>query len=234
MSGEKESSVPEQPQSSPSRRRGPSKGDLKEQAILETAELLLAEKSIHELGVDELAKGAGISRPSFYFYFESKFAVLQALIGQVVRETYDQAARWLREDDEDPGLAIRRSIEAVAAQWSLRGPILRAAVETWGSVPEMGRFWSGVTAGFVEAAAAKVERERRAGRAPAGPPDAKSLATALIWMNERCFYTASIGAVPSLGEGELVETLTSVWLRAVYGEDAPLGQRKAPTRAKAA
>ena len=98
----------------------------------------------------------------------------------------------------------------------------------------MGRFWSGVTAGFVEAAAAKVERERRAGRAPAGPPDAKSLATALIWMNERCFYTASIGAVPSLGEGELVETLTSVWLRAVYGEDAPLGQRKAPTRAKAA
>jgi AcrR family transcriptional regulator len=205
-------------------RRGPSKGDLKEQAILETAERLLVEKSVHELGVEEIAKGAEISRPSFYFYFESKYAVLQALVDRVVRRTYEAAGRWLTRDDEPPEEAVQRAIQATAEHWREHGPILRAAVQTWGAVPEMGRFWEGITAGFVEAAAGMIERERRAGRAAAGPPSAKALATALIWMNERSFYTASIGATPSVANEELVETLTTIWLRAVYGSEHP-GER---------
>jgi AcrR family transcriptional regulator len=218
------------PPSSRSRRRGPSKGDLKEQAILETAERLLREKSIHEIGVDELAKGAGISRPTFYFYFESKFAVLQALVDRVVHESYDVASRWLTRDDEIPERAIRHTLEAIAAQWREHGPIMRAAVETWGAVPEMGRYWEAITAGFVEAAAGKIRRERRSGVAPDGP-EAKSLATALIWMNERCFYTAAAGASPSLAPDELVDTLTTVWLRSVYGSDRPSAESvERPTR----
>ena len=51
-------------------------GDDRELAILETAERLLDERSFAEISVDDLAKGAGISRPTFYFYFTSKDAVL--------------------------------------------------------------------------------------------------------------------------------------------------------------
>jgi TetR/AcrR family transcriptional regulator, ethionamide resistance regulator len=201
------------------RRRRPSRGDLKEHAILETAERLLGEKSINEIGVDELAQGAKISRPSFYFYFESKFAVLQALAERVVQQTYDETERWLDRADEAPEEAVRRSIEAVARHWREYGPILRAAVETWG-VPEMGAFWEQITAGFVQAAADQIEREREAGLAPPGPPSAKALATALSWMNERCFYTSSFEADPSLEGDELIDTLTAVWVRAVYGSGA--------------
>jgi TetR/AcrR family transcriptional regulator, ethionamide resistance regulator len=207
------------------RRRGPSRGDLKESAILETAEQLLGEKSIHEIGVDELAKGADISRPSFYFYFESKYSVLQALVERVVQQTYAEAEQWLGRTDDPPGEAVRRSIEAAARHWRENGPVLRAAVETWG-VTEMGPFWEEVTSGFVEAAAAQIEREREAGLAIPGPPSAKALATALIWMNERCFYTASLEAEPSLEEDELIDTLTAVWLRSVYG---PAGVEPAAT-----
>jgi AcrR family transcriptional regulator len=207
--------------SSRSRRRGPRKGDIREHAILDTAERLLAVKSIHEIGVDELAQGADLSRPTFYFYFESKFAVLQALIDRVVRAAYDVASESLSMDDQPPEQAIRRSVEAIAAQWQENGPLMRAAVETWGSVPEMGSYWEGITAGFVEAAAAKIRRERRAGLAPDGAPGPKALATALIWMNERCFYTAAIGATPSLSESEIVDTLTAIWMRSVYGSDHP-------------
>jgi AcrR family transcriptional regulator len=207
-----------------SRRRGPSRGDLKETAILETAGRLLGEKSIHEIGVDELARGAEISRPSFYFYFESKYSVLQALVERVVQETYAEAEQWLSRTDAPPGEAVRRSIEAAARHWRENGPVLRAAVETWG-VSEMGPFWEEITAGFVEAAAAQIEREREAGLAIPAPPGAKALATALIWMNERCFYTASLGAEPSLEGDELVDTLAAVWLRTVYG---PAGAEPAP------
>jgi AcrR family transcriptional regulator len=201
------------------RRRGPSKGDLKEQAILEAAERLLDAKSIHEVGVDEMAHGADISRSAFYFYFESKYAVLQALVDRVVHRTYEAASRALARDDLPPEHSIRASIEASAEHWRNHGPVLRAAVQTWGTVPEMGRFWEGVTAGFVEAAAAKIQRERRAGAAVQEGPSAKALATALIWMNERCFYTASVGAAPALGQQQLVDTLTAIWMRAVYGAD---------------
>ncbi|MFY9767921.1 MAG: helix-turn-helix domain-containing protein, partial [Mycobacterium sp.] len=61
--------------SSRGRRSARPSGDDREQAILATAERLLEERSFAEISVDDLAKGAGLSRPTFYFYFKSKEAV---------------------------------------------------------------------------------------------------------------------------------------------------------------
>src|SRR5688572_26248110 len=68
-------------------RRAPrASGDDRERAILETAEQLLGERPLSEISVDDLARGAGISRPSFYFYFPSKEAVLLTLLDRVIVE----------------------------------------------------------------------------------------------------------------------------------------------------
>jgi hypothetical protein len=40
-------------------------------------------------------------------------------------------------------------------------------------------------------------------------------------MNERCFYMSSIGVGPALDDPELIETLTTVWLRSIYRSDRP-------------
>jgi hypothetical protein len=40
-------------------------------------------------------------------------------------------------------------------------------------------------------------------------------------MNERCFYTSSLGADPALADDELVPTLTAIWLRAIYASFTP-------------
>ncbi len=61
-------------------------GDDRELAILETAERLLEERPLADISVDDLAKGAGISRPTFYFYFPSKDAVLLTLLDRVIGE----------------------------------------------------------------------------------------------------------------------------------------------------
>src|SRR6201986_242826 len=55
----------------------------REKAILATAERLLEERPLADFSVDDLAKGAGISRPTFYFYFQSKNAVLLSLLDQM-------------------------------------------------------------------------------------------------------------------------------------------------------
>jgi hypothetical protein len=72
----------------------------------------------------------------------------------------------------------------------------------------------------VRQSARTIRGERSAGDAPGGP-DPEPLAKALIWMNERCFYTTSLGLGPALSEDELVPTLAAVCLRAIYGDVTP-------------
>ena len=115
---------------------------------------------------------------------------------------------------------MSRSIGAAAQQWRDHGPVLRAAVQTWGSVPELRAFWEDVVRRFVKQSAARIAEERESGTAPPGP-DPEALAKALIWMNERCFYTSSLGADPSLDDDELVPTLTAIWLRSIYATFTP-------------
>jgi AcrR family transcriptional regulator len=212
-----------------SRRRAPSKGDRKERAILETCERLLAERPLGEIAVDELAAGAGISRSSFYFYFESKHAVLRALVDGLAADMDRRANGWMRRGGDSPEVAVSRSIDAAARQWRDHGPVLRAAVEAWGTVPELRAFWDATVGRYMEQSAAQIAQEREAGAAPAGP-DGDALARALIWMTERCFYTSSLGAGPALDEDELVPTLTAIWVRSIYGDvtspEAPSPDRR--------
>jgi AcrR family transcriptional regulator len=199
------------------RRRAPRRGDLKERAILDTAERLLGEKALADIGVDELAKGAGISRPTFYFYFQSKEAVLPALVGRIADEMQAATEQWLQDLHEDPRGAVSRSVAAAANLWREHGAVMRAAVQAWETSPEMRPVWEAAVGRFVEVTSEKIRSEQEAGRAPSDP-DPRELAQALVWMTERCFYTTSLGAETALSERELVPILTEVWLRAMYGD----------------
>ena len=91
--------VASQPRAARGRRAARPSGDDRELAILETLERLLQDRGLADISVDDLAKGAGISRPSFYFYFPSKDAVLLTLFGRVISEadaTFERSRRGLR------------------------------------------------------------------------------------------------------------------------------------------
>src|SRR5271163_1478995 len=68
------------------RRSARPSGDDRELAILSTAERLLEQRPLADISVDDLAKGAGLSRPTFYFYFPSKDAVMLTLFERVIVE----------------------------------------------------------------------------------------------------------------------------------------------------
>ena len=61
--------------------------------------------SFTELSVDRLSTEAGISRASFYIYFEDKGHLLRRLAGQVFADLADSAERWWgvawRHDPDD-------------------------------------------------------------------------------------------------------------------------------------
>ncbi|WP_167971953.1 TetR/AcrR family transcriptional regulator [Lentzea indica] len=198
-------------------RRKRSKGDLTSQAILDAAERLLETKSLDEIAVDELTSGAGISRSTFYFHYESREAVLHALSERVADDLYDSAALWLRRGSEPPADSIRRAIAGTVALWRAHGPVLRAAVRARDTSELVRGFWTGVARKFVESAAQQIEIERDAGIAVPGPPTARALATALVTMNESMCHSLSLSRKSAARDREVVDTLTAVWLRAVYG-----------------
>src|SRR3712207_3713380 len=95
-----------------SRRTKRATGDDRERAILETFERLVADRPLHEISIDDLAKGAGISRPTFYFYFASKEAVLLTLLDRMVAEGRERRGDALERLPGAPEDALRESIGA--------------------------------------------------------------------------------------------------------------------------
>jgi AcrR family transcriptional regulator len=199
------------------RRRKPSKGDLTSQAILETAEKLLAERDITEITIDDLTTGAGISRSAFYFHFESREAVLYVLAEKIVAELYATASAWTESPASPAADALREATAGSVAIWRRSGPVLRAATRARETSPPMTQFWSDMARKFITAVADRIETERAAGRALPGPPAAKSLALTLVSMNDEVFYHHSRSRRSATADREIVETLTTVWLRSIYG-----------------
>ncbi|MEA2472098.1 MAG: TetR/AcrR family transcriptional regulator, ethionamide resistance regulator [Thermoleophilaceae bacterium] len=188
-----------------------------EAAILDATQRLLGEMHLEELTVAHVLDGAGVSRATFYFYFESKQAVVAALLRRVMGELFETARGWFDHDGDEPQEALRQALHEVEAAWREHAAITNAAVEGWRSSPELGELWGELVTGFSRAAARRIERDRAAGLAPPGPP-ARPLAAALVWMDERAYYLATSGGEPALeSEARVAETLAEIWLRAVYG-----------------
>jgi AcrR family transcriptional regulator len=193
-------------------------GEDRERAILETAERLLAERSLHEISVDDLARGAGISRPTFYFYFASKEAVLLTLMDRLVEEARRGVA--LAFLARDPPGVLRQGLGAIHETFREHRAVTLAAANARASSAEVRELWARVMEAFVLETTAAIEAERERGAAPSGV-SARDLAIALNWMNERVLRATFEEDSPAIGEEALLDTLVEVWLRSIYGTTTP-------------
>jgi AcrR family transcriptional regulator len=203
------------------RRAARASGDDRERAILETAERLLEERPLSEISVDDLARGAGISRPTFYFYFPSKDAVVLTIIDRLVAAaagSREQALATLAEGD--PRAGLRQGLEDLYAAFRARRAVVLAAAELRTTNAEARQAWTQVMEGWVADVTAVIEAERARGAAPEGLP-ARDLAIALVQMNERVQYASFAAESPSLADERVIDVLVDVWLRAIYGSPEP-------------
>src|ERR1700746_2579643 len=89
-----------------------------ERRLLDATERLMRDgASFTELSVDRLSTEAGISRASFYVYFEDKGHLLRRLAGQVFADLADSADRWWRvawrHDPDD----VRAAMDGIIATY---------------------------------------------------------------------------------------------------------------------
>jgi AcrR family transcriptional regulator len=197
------------------RRAARPSGDDRQLAILATAERLLADRPLTAISIDDLARGAGISRPTFYFYFPSKEAVLLTLLDRVIEQADTAAAGVLDRLCDNPRATLRDTIATFYQTFREHRAVTLAAARARGTNAEVRQLWATVMESWVRLTTAAIEAERARGAAPAGLP-ARDLAIALNSMNERVLYATFSADGPAVPESGVVDVLLAVWLSSIY------------------
>ncbi|MDT5336704.1 MAG: hypothetical protein QOD90_2209 [Mycobacterium sp.] len=104
-----------------------SRGDRQRDAIVAAVRDLLEVKAFSDLSVSMISERAGVARSGFYFYFDSKYAVLAVVVADAMAEldklTHDFAPR---EPGETPSEFAKRMVGSAAAVFSHNDPIMKA------------------------------------------------------------------------------------------------------------
>lgn len=202
-------------QASRGRRASHYPGDDREQAILATAERLLQERPLADFSVDDLAKGAGISRPTFYFYFRSKNAVLLSLLDQMNGKAQVALGALDVVSSGDPEAIWRARIESFFEVSGSHRAVAVAGAAAKATNPEVRQLWSALMSKWISYTTIAIKAERRRGAAPDTIPAAE-LSVALNMLSERVMaatFTAEDQAIP---EDRAIDTLLHIWLASIY------------------
>ncbi|MBV9088830.1 MAG: TetR/AcrR family transcriptional regulator [Mycobacteriaceae bacterium] len=103
------------------------RGDRQREAIVAAVRDLLEEHSFADLSVSTISERAGVARSGFYFYFDSKYAVLAVILADFLTQldqlTHDFAPR---SADESPAVFAKRMVGSAAAVFASNHPVMRA------------------------------------------------------------------------------------------------------------
>jgi AcrR family transcriptional regulator len=104
-----------------------SRGDRQRDAIVAAVRELLQEKSFADLSVSTISERAGVARSGFYFYFDSKYAVLAVILADA-SELLDSLTHHFapREPGETPAAFAKRMVGSAAAVYANDDPVLTA------------------------------------------------------------------------------------------------------------
>jgi AcrR family transcriptional regulator len=199
------------------RRRGEEGLDARE-AILSATERLLADRRLDDLTVVDIIEEAGISRATFYLYFESKHAPVAALAQEVLDQFVEEAwGAWLAGEEPPETSVMAAHWRQTIALWREHQVVLMAAAHGWRTQPEAYARWGATFQRFVARVEEYIERAREVHGAPADL-DVRTVAALLIWLDETALYMAFTGQAPELADDErLATTLAGLWMRVIYG-----------------
>ena len=184
------------------------------QELLQAVELLLGGRSVADLMINDICREAGVSRPTFYAHFDSKFAAVGALAELRLEEMFD--ALWRSTTlagPESEALWTAQWLKMVD-WWRQNRLVLTAAGQAWRAERGWPEVWTRKTAIWRH----YIERMREDGQASPGF-DASALAGLIVAMVENAFYLRFSGADDLFPDDErFAQTLSRTCLRMIFGE----------------
>ncbi|MGV0633826.1 TetR/AcrR family transcriptional regulator [Mycolicibacillus trivialis] len=194
------------------------RGDKQRRAILTAVRELLEERPLAELSVSAISDRAGVARSGFYFYFESKYAVLAQIMAEATAELEELTAFFAaRGANETPAAFARRMVGSAALVFAHNDPVMVACNEARYSDAQIREILDQQIDTVVEQVIVIVRAEIAAGTAHPISDDIPVLVRTL------CATTATMltGDTTFLGPDADVtrglRVLEALWLNALWG-----------------
>ncbi|OBG93469.1 TetR family transcriptional regulator [Mycobacterium sp. E3251] len=186
-----------------------------ERRLLDATERLMRDgASFTELSVDRLSSAAGISRASFYIYFEDKGHLLRRLANQVFADLAESADRWWSVAGRHDPADVRAAMDAIIASYRRHQPVLVALNEMAGYDPLVAATYRNLLTAVTGRMTRVIEEGQADGSIRPELP-AATTANALTWMVERsCQQNLPVN--PRDYDAELAATLTEIVWGALY------------------
>jgi AcrR family transcriptional regulator len=185
------------------------------QAIIDAARRTFERDGFINARITDIAEEAGAAHGTFYTYFDSKEAALQAVILQLEEELLGSgAARYTgRDHDRDPVAALREANRRYLETYQANSKLMVIWENVATFVPEMGELLRQAKTAFVNRAEKSIRGLQEAGLADPGL-DPRYAAHALTGMVSRFAYTwCAQGEDFELDKA--VDELTGLWARAL-------------------
>lgn len=187
--------------------------------LLEATERLMGDgASFTELSVDRLATEAGISRASFYIYFEDKGHLLRRLAREVFGDLANAAERWWGVASQHDPDSLRAAMAGIIDSFRRHQAVLVALNETAAYDPATAETYRELLAAVSARMGSVIEDGQADGSIRRELP-AATAASALVWMVERACQQ-NLPAKPRDYDPELAATLTDIIWGALYLESA--------------
>src|SRR6201994_724279 len=186
-----------------------------ERRLLDATERLMRDgTSFTELSVDRLSTEAGMSRASFYIYFEDKGDLLRRLAGQVFGDLADSAELWWgvawRHDPDD----VRAAMAGIIASYRRHQPVLVALNEMAAYDPLVAATYRNLLT-VITGRLPRVIEDGQADGAIRRELPAATTASALTWMVERACHQNLPTAPPSY-DAELAASMAEIIWGTLY------------------
>lgn len=195
------------------RRRVP-RGEIQRRLILDAFESLLGEMSAIEITVKDITEAAGIKRPNFYFYFESKDEVLAELVGEAWQAWDKAIGSYYRRAGESHADYFDRLFRVSHTVWVERGRALVAGIQAISYDAKLRARWEALDDELYSQLAAQMERDVEAGLIAPSSADHFRLMETLTDMITFAFYKDRRLQCTSEESARMLDSLKAIWVGA--------------------
>lgn len=194
------------------------RGDRQRHAIVAAVRELLQERPFAELSVSSISDRAGVARSGFYFYFDSKYAVLAHILGEVAEELEELTGDFApRGDGETPAQFAKRMVRSAAAVYAHNDPVMSACNSARSTDAEIRDILDGYNEAVIDQVVAIVEPEIAAGTADPITADVRFLVRTLSAATALALSGESLFLGPERELDRTVDVLEKLWLHALWG-----------------
>ena len=102
-------------------------------AFLDTAQRLVQTKGYEQMSIQDVLDELDASRGAFYHYFDSKSALLEAIIGRMVEDVIDVLGPLVADPDLAAVEKFRRMFASIASWKAERRELMLEVVRVWAS-----------------------------------------------------------------------------------------------------